>query len=348
MNAADRAELVQGLDDVLLGSLDMPALLDAARAGTIPAGIRTAVTELGWGAIALNEDNGGFGLGIADLAALSAVTGRRLLPAPLRDEALVLAPLLVKDGSDQSAGRLEELLAGGAGGGGAVIPFPGDSGVADPTGEWFMSLAPEASMAFVLGPVRSLLIDLGGPGVQVERLPGTDLLSGQHRVVATDAAAVTVIEATGPEYQRWFVCALADCVGAAHGALAMSVPFATQREQFGRPIVRFQAVSHRLADMRAALELASSGLARVIHLAETDPREAAATIVGLCHTIPKLAREVCESAIQVHGGTGFTWEYGLHLFYRRILQTQAALGGPVETARRAGRHYLDSYQATQA
>jgi alkylation response protein AidB-like acyl-CoA dehydrogenase len=345
VNAAERTELVQGLDDVLAGTLGIPVLLEAARAGEAPGGIRRAMAELGWASIALPETEGGLGLEAADLAAMSLATGRRLLPTFLRDEALVLAPLLLKSGAPDAGVKLAGLLDGTAGGGGAAVPFPGEPGKPDPTDAWYMPLAPEAETAYVLGPEHSLLIDLSAPGVQVDRLAGTDLSSGQSRVRVTDPAAITTVEGTGREYLLWFMCVLADCVGSAYGALAMSVPFAAEREQFGRPIARFQAVSHRLADMRAALDLSLSGLSRLIHLVETESTETPAVLAGLCYTVPSLTREICESSIQVHGGTGFTWEYGLHLFYRRILQTQAALGGPVESAHRAGRRYLDNYRS---
>jgi alkylation response protein AidB-like acyl-CoA dehydrogenase len=65
-------------------------------------------------------------------------------------------------------------------------------------------------------------------------------------------------------------------------------------------------------------------------------------MLALTHAIPAAARTTCESAIQVHGGTGFTWEYGLHLFYRRVLAIEAELGGASASARGAGRQYLES------
>jgi acyl-CoA dehydrogenase len=61
--------------------------------------------------------------------------------------------------------------------------------------------------------------------------------------------------------------------------------------------------------------------------------------------VPQAARAVCEGAIQIHGGLGFTWEQGLHLGYRRVLQIQAAFGGPSATAHASGRAYLDAIAA---
>ena len=60
------------------------------------------------------------------------------------------------------------------------------------------------------------------------------------------------------------------------------------------------------------------------------------------YALPQFCREVVESAIQVHGGTGFTWEYGLHLYYRRILQIQARLGGKNEALVEVGRKAVAS------
>jgi alkylation response protein AidB-like acyl-CoA dehydrogenase len=68
-------------------------------------------------------------------------------------------------------------------------------------------------------------------------------------------------------------------------------------------------------------------------------------LLALAHSVPAAARSVCEDAIQVHGGAGFTWELGLHLYYRRVLTIQQELGGASGSARRAGRQYLASMGA---
>ena len=134
MNAEERAALVQGLDDVLTGTIDLPSLLEAAREGTVPETIRPAMTELGWTAVGLSESAGGLGLTVADLAAMSVACGRRLLPPPMRDEALVLAPLLERLETTASSAWLDGLLAGTTSGGGAALPFPGGDQQPDSTG----------------------------------------------------------------------------------------------------------------------------------------------------------------------------------------------------------------------
>ena len=92
--------------------------------------------------------------------------------------------------------------------------------------------------------------------------------------------------------------------GCAQRALEQSVAYAGDREQFGRPIVSYQAVSHRLARMAVELEALDAGMGRLA--ARWDERLAAV----LRYAGPAAARRVIESAIQVHGGMGFTWELG--------------------------------------
>ncbi len=94
-------------------------------------------------------------------------------------------------------------------------------------------------------------------------------------------------------------------------ALAMAVQWAGEREQFGRPIGSFQAVSHRCADMLVALEGARS---LVTAAAESDDVSAAELAAA---TAFDAAVSVAEGAIQVHGGIGFTWEHPAHLLLRR-------------------------------
>ena len=128
------------------------------------------------------------------------------------------------------------------------------------------------------------------------------------------------------------------------GSGVASVEYAQGRLQFGKPIASYQAVSHRLADMCVAVESSRALLARLVMLAD-DAYHTGALVSVVRHGVPQAARAVCEGAIQIHGGLGFTWEQGLHLWYRRVLQIQAAFGGPSATAHATGQAYLDAIVA---
>jgi alkylation response protein AidB-like acyl-CoA dehydrogenase len=336
MNADDRRELVKGFGSVLQDALPIDAILEASLDGQYPNALRATLAEMGWFDLALEEDADGLGLEVADLASLCLVTGHYLLPKPLMIEAFVMVPVLAAAG-DAGAAALASLRSGASGGGGAVVAPASDDGALPPLDGMTMSLAPDAAHAVVLGADSATIVEVGA--ADVERLPGTDLVAGQSRV---SGEALITVDDIGSVRQTWLVCLLADCIGAAQASLDLSLKYAQEREQFGTPIAKFQAISHMLADMRVDIELSLSSLSRLVHLAESDAETADEYLVSMMHSIPRRARAVCERAIQVHGGMGFTWEAGIHLFYRRVLQAQAALGGAAATGRHAGRLLVDS------
>ncbi len=99
-----------------------------------------------------------------------------------------------------------------------------------------------------------------------------------------------------------------------------------------------------LARAKVDVELSTSSLSRLVQLMQSESPSFEGYLASMVYAIPERAREICEHSIQVHGGAGFTWEAGIHLFYRRVLQTQAALGGTSESARHAGRLLIDRSQ----
>lgn len=103
----------------------------------------------------------------------------------------------------------------------------------------------------------------------------------------------------------------AECVGAAKALVTTSVDYAKNRTQFGQPIGRFQVIKHRLADMYANAELGHTAAVWASHEPGQAGRAARSAIdAGIL---------VAQSAIQVHGGMGFTWEMGLHYYLRSML-----------------------------
>ncbi len=338
------SELAVAFDQALEELLPFSAALDRAGGDrSAPAGIREEILGMGWNGLKAPEQAGGLGLEMGEVIELCAVAGRRLLPVALLDEALLLAPALGAAGSPAS----EEVVAGRVAGGGGYVT---DSTVSwDSEGRLSVSgvgvrLSPNARLVGLAHPEWTAVMGLDAPGVRLERADALDRGQGVHLLSAEAVKPEVVLEGWmngGQAAAGWLAGLLADLVGGADRVLSMSVSHARAREQFGRPLIRFQAVTHLLADMKARLELMRSAVARLAFLMEEEALDTS-FLAALLWSVPAYAREVCESAIQVHGGIGFTWEYGLHLYYRRILSLQSMLGGALDTATTAGRAYLSS------
>jgi alkylation response protein AidB-like acyl-CoA dehydrogenase len=122
-----------------------------------------------------------------------------------------------------------------------------------------------------------------------------------------------------------------DALGAAARLLDMTVSYAGQREQFGAPIGSFQAVKHHCADMAVAVEAGRASLwaaALALDTASDAARSRAASAAAAY--AKSAAAKVAGTALQVHGGIGFTWEHDLHLFLRRIKVDEAFNGSVAE------------------
>lgn len=329
-------ELVVSLERSLEELLPTKSLLDAAASDATVLGARHAdLVGLGLLEVAVPEPLGGLGLDDRSIAAIWYAAGRRLLPVALREEALTLVPLLAAAAprDDRAAAALAALRAGTRSGGGRVAPEDLPA-----AGEALVWCAPGASAVALLGRDRALVYEI----VAGDLVARTGLDLGQGLAVLGCDGRTAGLRLDGDVVRRaWSraqLAMLAEATGAAERALEIAVAFAGAREQFGRPIAQFQAVAHRLADMRVAVDAGRSTLARLAALDDGPAREDLLAVGR--YALPLAAREVCEGAIQVHGGTGFSWEYGLHLYYRRVLQTQAALGGAAEAAERLGARYL--------
>jgi alkylation response protein AidB-like acyl-CoA dehydrogenase len=146
------------------------------------------------------------------------------------------------------------------------------------------------------------------------------LLGGGAHAPATLDAAIDVAKTT----------LAAEMCGAADAALAMSVDYVQVREQFDRPIATFQAIQHRLADMKVAVENARS----LVYYAawaldnDADDRRLAAAMAK-AHA-SDACTSVAADAIQVHGGIAFTWEHDMHLYFKRLKSSEVTYGDATE------------------
>ncbi|MEN3357172.1 MAG: hypothetical protein V7637_1154 [Mycobacteriales bacterium] len=187
-----------------------------------------------------------------------------------------------------------------------------------------------SALALAVDPAgyRLVAVDLGGAA------PEVDLT---RPVVRVEAQAVADVSGqrrglTDGDLQAWSALALAltcaDLVGTMRGAVELARSYATIRQQYGAPIGSFQAVQHRLADAFVSMEgsrsVALHAAWAVDALPPDDALGAGAVAKAYCS---RAAMEACESAIQVHGGIGNTWECLAHVYLRRSLLSIQVLGG---------------------
>ncbi|MER5731607.1 acyl-CoA dehydrogenase family protein [Streptomyces sp. NPDC002138] len=157
--------------------------------------------------------------------------------------------------------------------------------------------------------------------VQLRDTPAELLCEAAGEAGGEDADIAEALAATG----RGAAAVLAaEAVGAAAQALARTVDYVRQREQFGRAVGSFQAVKHRLADLYVRVQAARSAA----YYAAWDPQQGGLALAQALEALRVTAGE----AIQLHGGIGFTWEHDAHLYFKRAAADEL-LFGPVHRLR---------------
>ncbi|HLF68352.1 MAG TPA: acyl-CoA dehydrogenase family protein [Gaiellaceae bacterium] len=257
------------------------------------------LAELGWTGVSIAEDAGGAGLGFVEEAVLFEELGRALYHGPYFSTVACTLPALPDDlSAEVAAGEASWTLALGP-----LVPDLDTAGrVAIVGGDGIYELeGAEREILTTTDETRPLGVVRGGePG---RRLADASILGE----IETRISAALAIEACG----------------GARRALELSIEYAASREQFGRKIGVYQAVSHPLADAYTQLELARSlALWAAWCVAEGDRQAPIAAAAAKAHA-GEAAVTVCETAIQVLGGIGFTWEHVLQRLYKRALWIQS-------------------------
>ncbi len=154
-----------------------------------------------------------------------------------------------------------------------------------------------------------------------DRLPGADLTRADAVVTGRPEL---IGELSDERTGRWFALALvattADLLGTSRGAQTTAVEYAKIREQYGHTIGSYQAVAHLLAESQALIEGSISVLRHAAWAVDELPVPEAIQAARIAKLYcARAARTICETAIQVHGGIGNTWECLAHVFLRRAL-----------------------------
>ena len=261
--------------------------------------------ELGWLGVSVPEERGGGGLSFVDEAILFEEAGRALYTGPFLTTAVVL-PALPQ--VDEHAWSVE--LDG-------LVPH--------------------------LGAVDKVLrADMTAVAAEGETLETMDETRPLGRLELVADSNYLPIDGDFEAVRLRLLAALAlEAVGVAQKALELGVEYVSQREQFGKKIGTYQAVSHPLADTYVEAELARSLAYWAAWCVEEEDERAPVAVAAAKSFCAETAVAACERSIQVHGGIGFTWEHVLHRYYKRAQWIDAFGGHAAKQREVVAAHLLD-------
>ena len=310
----DQREIRAVARELLKARSPFAKVREAADAAAYDEPLWAEIVGLGWPGIAVAEEYGGQGLGAVELAVLLEELGYACAAVPFFSSAVAAAVIQAAGSAEQQARWLPGLVSGelsagigtaelaaDADGAAVVVLLDGD--------EARLVVAPEVEPLTTIDPTRRF-----------------GRVSGDGEPLDSGAAA------------RVHAALSAEVVGVCQRALEMTLEYVKDRKQFGVPVGSFQAVAHRCAQMLLHTESARSTAYFAAWAADAEPSQLAEASALAAAAAATGGREVAASAIQAHGGIGFTWEADVHWLYKRAEVDRALLGG-------AGRHHASLARA---
>ncbi|HZP29879.1 MAG TPA: acyl-CoA dehydrogenase family protein [Acidimicrobiia bacterium] len=257
------------------------------------------------------------GFGWADAAIAFEELGRALVPGPLVWGVL-------------THGLLDDLDGGVVGGVERPIPDTPDQ----PAGPVMLEHLDALDALVALDPGGVARIDLA------ELVAGEPLdwpldpLTPVHRVAVLPAGELIADAGTARQWQlAGAVLTAAYQVGMAHACVERATGYSLERYQFDRPVGSFQAIKHMLADALVRAEVARTAVhAAAVTLDDPEVGHVARAVAGAKLLAGEAALKNARTAVQVHGGMGFTWEVDMHLYLKRAWVLDTVFGTPDETA----------------
>jgi alkylation response protein AidB-like acyl-CoA dehydrogenase len=277
------------------------------------------LAELGWLGIAVSEDRGGSGFGLAELAIVCEELGRGCVPGPFLPTAV--AAIAIDRWAPDAA------LAASIVDGSVVV------GVGLAEGAPVLGGA-VADVFLVPVGGRWCVVDRGD--VEVRELPSFDPTRRLASVSPPDGFEPAPDRVLGTEElvsDVVAVLAAAESVGLASWCVDTAAEYAAVRVQFGRPIGQFQAVKHRCADAAVRLEAARAVVWDAARALDARDEGWQVSVAVAAARGPEAASSCAKDCIQVLGGIGYTWEHDAHLYLKRAT-ADVALLQPAHTAKR--------------
>ncbi|BAL87143.1 putative acyl-CoA dehydrogenase [Actinoplanes missouriensis 431] len=273
--------------------------------------------EIGVAGLMVPPEYGGAGATLHESIIVLEELGRALTPAPMLG-ALLGTQALLATGNEQACARwLPPICAGDL-----IVAVTWDGVLID---------ASIADILLVISGDRLYAVDPAA--VSLRTTDSLDLTRQLSEITLTDISEISEIGPAEPLHDLACVALSAEQVGTAARALELTVEYAKNRVQFGRPIGAFQALQHRMAEAHVRVEAARSACwtaADALVTGSPDAGRLAAVAKVWCS---ETVRAVTAEMVQVHGGIAITWEHDAHLYLRRAWSSAQLFGSP--------QHHLD-------
>ena len=311
------------------------------------------------GLVPFPEAYGGSGFGMVELAIILEEMGRIPYPGPYFATVVLAGSAITQSGDESAMARylpdisngdltmslafLEDAIDWGPNAVNLIAQPEGDGYVLNgvkrfvPFGQSVDRIVVAARLPGTSGAEGITLISVAAdaPGVIVNEAIMLDLNAKTANLTFDNVSVASddVIGAPGGGWQaldaalqRAAVGAAAEMLGASRKSLEMSVEYAKVRRQFGQVIGQFQAIKHKLSEMLEQVENAHSAVYYAAWAIDAEAPDAVLASSVAKSTLNESSRKVCGEAVQVHGGIGFTWEYDLHLYFKRAKHLEPMYG----------------------
>jgi alkylation response protein AidB-like acyl-CoA dehydrogenase len=305
----DQRDIQRTARDLLASRSPFERVREHAEAGRYDDALWRELAELGWPGIAVSEEHGGQGLGVVELAVLLEELGFACAVTPFLGSVLA-AGAIESAGSDEQKARWLPGLASGE--------LRGALGAAG-------QLVPDAAGADVV-----VLVDVAARTATVQdggAVEAVDAIDPTRRFGRIAAGGDPLEGDAGAAIDRALVAVSADLVGVCQRAQDMTVAYVKERKQFGVPVGTFQAVQHKAAQMLLETEGSRAATLFAAWTADAEPERLPAAAAMAKAWASDAGRSATATAIQLHGGIGFTWEADVHWLFKRAQLDAALLGG---------------------
>jgi len=339
----NQEEMRTALRALLTGACDIRHVRQIAYDGNgrDPA-LWKALAEGGWTALMVPEAEGGAGLRFEDFIVLLEESGRAVVPVPLTTTLLAGRVIATAPAGPARSDLLKQI----AGGATSFTLALGEGVMAQAAGgNWrltgkleFVPYGPLAGAALVEakmpdGKSGLFVVPTDAAGLTWLDLDVMDRTVRQHEMTLADVAGSASVfgsadasSAIETLIAEWRAALAAESLGVAEKMIELSVAYVKERVQFGKPVGSNQAVKVRIAEMGAIIDRLRSAVYYAAWAIDSNVPERKVAIAMAKAAASAPGALLGSQAIHVHGGIGFTWEYDLHLYFKRIKSNELLLG----------------------